>query len=181
MTACEFVGLPECQLTLAQAVTYLACAPKSNASTLAIGEAVQDVREGRLLPCRSTCETPTIPERSAWVMARATSMPTTTRTASRHKTTWRRAGVLSSCQPRFEAELARRLSDIRQKLHLSKTGTNPQRRPSVASARLDGRRVTAEAEGPVISGHGKPAASEPLCLSTKSTKGTKALFRPFWS
>jgi putative ATPase len=50
MQACEFVGLPECQLTLAQAVTYLACAPKSNASTVAIGEAVHDVREGRLLP-----------------------------------------------------------------------------------------------------------------------------------
>jgi putative ATPase len=50
MQACEFVGLPECQLPLAQAVTYLACAPKSNASTLAIGEARQDVREGRILP-----------------------------------------------------------------------------------------------------------------------------------
>jgi putative ATPase len=50
MQACEFVGLPECQLTLAQAVTYLACAPKSNASCLAIGEARTDVREGRLLP-----------------------------------------------------------------------------------------------------------------------------------
>jgi putative ATPase len=50
MQACEFVGLPECQLTLAQAVTYLACAPKSNASTVAIGEAEQDVREGRVLP-----------------------------------------------------------------------------------------------------------------------------------
>ena len=50
MQACEFVGLPECQLTLAQAVTYLACAPKSNAATVAIGEARGDVREGRLLP-----------------------------------------------------------------------------------------------------------------------------------
>jgi putative ATPase len=50
MQACEFVGLPECQLTLAQAVTYLACAPKSNAATVAIGEARRDVREGRLLP-----------------------------------------------------------------------------------------------------------------------------------
>ena len=48
--ACEMVGLPECQLTLAQAVTYLACAPKSNACTLAIGEARRDVTEGRLLP-----------------------------------------------------------------------------------------------------------------------------------
>jgi putative ATPase len=50
MQACEFVGLPECQLTLAQAVTYLACAPKSNASCLAIGEARTEVREGRLIP-----------------------------------------------------------------------------------------------------------------------------------
>ena len=48
--ACELVGLPECQLTLAQAVTYLACAPKSNAATLGIGEARAEVREGRLLP-----------------------------------------------------------------------------------------------------------------------------------
>lgn len=50
MQACEFVGLPECQLPLAQAVTYLACAPKSNASTVAISEARADIREGRALP-----------------------------------------------------------------------------------------------------------------------------------
>ncbi len=50
MQATEFVGLPECQLPLAQAVAYLACAPKSNAATVAIGEARHDVRDGRLLP-----------------------------------------------------------------------------------------------------------------------------------
>ena len=50
MQACEFVGLPECQLNLAQAVTYLACAPKSNAATVAIAEARADVREGRTVP-----------------------------------------------------------------------------------------------------------------------------------
>jgi len=50
MQACEFVGLPECQLNLAQAVTYLACAPKSNAATVAIAEARRDVREGRTQP-----------------------------------------------------------------------------------------------------------------------------------
>ncbi len=48
--ACELVGLPECELTLAQAATYLACAPKSNASYVGIAEAKQDVREGRVLP-----------------------------------------------------------------------------------------------------------------------------------
>jgi len=48
--ACELVGLPECQLNLAQAVTYLALAPKSNAATIGIGEARDDVRQTRLLP-----------------------------------------------------------------------------------------------------------------------------------
>ncbi|MFQ5718723.1 MAG: replication-associated recombination protein A [Acidobacteriota bacterium] len=50
MQACEFVGLPECQLPLAQAVAYLACAPKSNAATAAIGEARLDVRTGQVVP-----------------------------------------------------------------------------------------------------------------------------------
>lgn len=50
MQACEFVGLPECQWTLAQAVTYLACAPKSNAATQAISAARQDIRSGRIVP-----------------------------------------------------------------------------------------------------------------------------------
>ena len=35
--AVEFVGLPEAQLNLAQAVVYLACAPKSNRVTTALG------------------------------------------------------------------------------------------------------------------------------------------------
>jgi putative ATPase len=47
--AVEFVGLPECQLNLAQAVTYLATAPKSNASTIAISKARDDVKSGRTL------------------------------------------------------------------------------------------------------------------------------------
>ena len=50
MQATEFVGLPECQLTLSQAVTYLALAPKSNACTTAIGAARRDVREQAVIP-----------------------------------------------------------------------------------------------------------------------------------
>lgn len=46
----EFIGLPECQLPLAQAAIYIACAPKSNASTMAIGAAREDVRSGRTIP-----------------------------------------------------------------------------------------------------------------------------------
>ncbi|MGD1278424.1 MAG: replication-associated recombination protein A [Tepidisphaeraceae bacterium] len=46
----EKIGMPEAQLTLAQAVTYMATAPKSNASAMAIWQASQDVKEGRTLP-----------------------------------------------------------------------------------------------------------------------------------
>src|SRR5664279_5901260 len=46
----EFIGLPEAQLTLAQAVTYMACSPKSNAATVAIGEATADVENNRTVP-----------------------------------------------------------------------------------------------------------------------------------
>jgi putative ATPase len=47
--AVEFVGLPECQLNLAQAVIYIATAPKSNACTVAISKAREDVAGGRTL------------------------------------------------------------------------------------------------------------------------------------
>ncbi|KPK78918.1 MAG: AAA family ATPase [Phycisphaerae bacterium SM23_33] len=46
----ERIGLPECQLTLAQAAIYMACAPKSNASATAIWSAVADVKESRTVP-----------------------------------------------------------------------------------------------------------------------------------
>ena len=45
-TALEHVGLPEAQLNLAQAVVYLATAPKSNRVALAIWSAREDVRKG---------------------------------------------------------------------------------------------------------------------------------------
>jgi len=49
--AVEFVGLPECRINLSQAAAYLALAPKSNASYLAIDAASADVlREGNQPP-----------------------------------------------------------------------------------------------------------------------------------
>jgi putative ATPase len=44
--AVEYVGLPEARLNLSHAAIYLALAPKSNASYVAIKEATVDVREG---------------------------------------------------------------------------------------------------------------------------------------
>jgi len=48
--AVDFVGLPEGVIPLAQGVTYLASAPKSNASLLAMSKAREDVREFGALP-----------------------------------------------------------------------------------------------------------------------------------
>jgi putative ATPase len=48
--AVETVGMPECRINLAQAVTFLACAPKSNAAYAAIDAALADVRQNTILP-----------------------------------------------------------------------------------------------------------------------------------
>jgi len=45
--AADFVGYPEAQIILSQAVTYIACAPKSNAS-LGIFSAMDDVKNTRI-------------------------------------------------------------------------------------------------------------------------------------
>jgi putative ATPase len=50
MKAVQVVGLPEAQLNLAQATTYLATAPKSNASYMALKEALADVKQTGALP-----------------------------------------------------------------------------------------------------------------------------------
>jgi len=48
--AVERIGMPEGSLPLAQAAAYVASAPKSNASYLAIKEAMKDIESGNLLP-----------------------------------------------------------------------------------------------------------------------------------
>ncbi|MFH0879134.1 MAG: replication-associated recombination protein A [Lentisphaerota bacterium] len=50
MEAVEFVGMPEARIILAQATTYLATAPKSNASYMALEKAMDDIKNGRTLP-----------------------------------------------------------------------------------------------------------------------------------
>ena len=48
--AVEFLGLPECRLTLAQAATYLATCPKDNASYQGLMEATEDAEQYGNLP-----------------------------------------------------------------------------------------------------------------------------------
>ncbi|MBI4706775.1 MAG: replication-associated recombination protein A [Candidatus Omnitrophica bacterium] len=44
----EFVGMPEARIPLAQACIYVSCAPKSNASYMAIDKAYKDIENERL-------------------------------------------------------------------------------------------------------------------------------------
>ncbi len=48
--ACDFIGLPEAELTLAHATLYIATAPKSNTATLALGEAHRALKEQPVQP-----------------------------------------------------------------------------------------------------------------------------------
>jgi len=45
---CEFIGLPEARIPLAQATIYVACAAKSNASYLAIEKATEDIKNKKV-------------------------------------------------------------------------------------------------------------------------------------
>jgi len=45
LQAIEFVGMPEARIPLAQAVVYVACAPKSNAAYLALEKATADIEK----------------------------------------------------------------------------------------------------------------------------------------
>lgn len=46
LNAIDFVGMPEAQIILAQAVTYVACAPKSNSAIIGISRAMKDIESG---------------------------------------------------------------------------------------------------------------------------------------
>lgn len=48
--AVERIGMPEAQIILSEAASYVACAPKSNAAVVAIGDAMQEVQASGNLP-----------------------------------------------------------------------------------------------------------------------------------
>ncbi len=48
--ACERIGMPEAQIILAEAVNYVATAPKSNASYMSIGAAMNEVKNTKTPP-----------------------------------------------------------------------------------------------------------------------------------
>jgi putative ATPase len=121
--AVEFVGLPECQLNLAQAVTYLATAPKSNASTVAIGRALEDVRSGR------TLEVPKHLRDTHYRGAETLGHGEGYQYSHDHPGAWVAQAYLPAdrqyyepVERGFEAELRQRLQELRQRKEVSESG-----------------------------------------------------------
>ena len=80
--ACELVGLPECQLTLAQAVTYLACARSRTRPRSALARRGPMCARAGCCPCLSICAMPITAAPSGWGTAKDTNTPTTIPTPS---------------------------------------------------------------------------------------------------
>ncbi len=87
--AVEYVGLPEAALNLAEAVIYLARAPKSNSVIVALGRAQEDVRSGAAQEVPTHLRDSHYKARGRWAMARGTSIRTMT-----HRGWWRSSIVL---------------------------------------------------------------------------------------
>ena len=90
--AVERIGMPEAQIILAEAVAYVACAPKSNASYMALNEAMESVRQKKTT-CRPICRTPITREPQNWDMGwdinTPTIIPTIMWTSSTFQRSWR--------------------------------------------------------------------------------------------
>ena len=124
--AVEFVGLPEAQLNLAQAVVHLATAPKSNRAALGIWTAREDVRHG---PSRRGAAPPArrpLPgRRRSSGTARATTILTTDpeglgRPAVPPRRARATARYYEPSAHGFEQEIARAWHDGRRRLRVSR-------------------------------------------------------------
>ena len=73
--AAERIGLPEAQIILSQAVTYVATAPKSNAACNAVFDALEAVKSRKTMPVRYIYRMPITRARRSWDTARDTYMP----------------------------------------------------------------------------------------------------------
>ncbi|HHT9117403.1 MAG TPA: replication-associated recombination protein A [Candidatus Hypogeohydataceae bacterium YC38] len=113
----EFVGLPEARIPLAQAVTYVACAPKSNASYLAIEKALEDVRKERTQPVPKHLKDTNYPGAAKLGHGEGYKYP------HNYPGQWIEQEYLPSCRPYYEpkgigleAEIKERLEKWRRKV-----------------------------------------------------------------
>ena len=180
--ALEHVGLPEAQLNLSQAAIYLARAPKSNASAVAIWEARRDVREhGNARPPAMLRSTGHKAPRRRGVTARATSIRTTIRAGSTSRTSRRSfadGGTIGRPERERSRWMAVRTGEAAPEFDLE---VEPRRaraavrlpRPLERPPRLPPLRVH-----PGLRGRGARPAGEPAVVPRRGHRDRLRLMRP---
>ncbi len=123
----ELVGLPECQYALAQAATYVACAPKSNAVTSAIGAAREDVRTCPLLAVPSFLRDRQSTRTRAEGAESYVSPHETPDGLGSHRYLPEPRAYYNPLDRGFEAELSRRLAALRGRRSAGEPEAPPER------------------------------------------------------
>ncbi len=130
----ERIGMPEARITLAQCVTYLALAPKSNASYLAIDAASEDVRSGATVPVpislRDKHKSPShgSPEHGqGYRYSHSDGVPTSIGGVTGEDYLGVEKHYYQPGSVGQEAELARRLEEVRARRATLRRGTTPAR------------------------------------------------------
>ena len=114
--AVEFVGLPECRINLAHGVTYLSCAPKSNASYRGSRRLFTKSSSMGRRPRPSSCAAPAIPGPRAWDTGSDTSTRTMTAATTPSDicpTAWPAGSSIDPTENGFEARIKEFLARLR--------------------------------------------------------------------
>ena len=107
--AYDFLGSPEGELAIAEAVIYVATAPKSNAAYVAFGAAMRTAKEaGSLLPPKHILNAPTKLMKTRRLRRRATNTITTPRRRSPARIISRNNSAASNSTIRRSAALSAR-------------------------------------------------------------------------
>lgn len=118
LQAFQMVGMPEGRIILSQAVTYLATAPKSNASYLAIDEALSEVRKSGAQPVPMHIRNAPTKLMKDLATTPATAMPMTLRVAMWSRTTCRTAPwaeILPAAGYGYEKTIKERMEYLKRK------------------------------------------------------------------
>ncbi len=122
---CEFIGMPEAQIPLAQAAVYVATAPKSNASYTALSKAKRDVQEEGTVPVPRHLKDASYPGSKRLGSGGGYLYPHDYEGGIVEQFYGVEQGRYYSPTNRgYEAEIARRLEQIRRKIE----GNEPERR-----------------------------------------------------
>ncbi len=111
---CERLGMPECRITLGQCAIYLALAPKSNRSYVAINRAMKDVREGNTSRIPLYLRDTTKAQSEGYAYAHDSERMSSIGPVSDQRLIEEGRVYYEPTETGFEAELKRRLEEVKR-------------------------------------------------------------------